>query len=598
MALVNVAVELAKSGQRVLIVDFDLEAPGLDTFNLPRPQKAPKGIVDFVHEYLDSGESPDVTQFVYRSAIPNLDGELWVMPAGSPGNEYDRRFKLIDWRDLYETRDGYLLFEDLKEQWDQQLQPDYVLIDSRTGHTDVSGICTRQLPDSVVLFFFPNEQNRRGLETIVQQIKGESATERKRDIKLHFVMSNVPELDDEEGYLAGNVSKIQESLGFEEPSAVVHHYPSPALLVQTVFTLERPRTKLAQEYEMLTKVIRRDNLEDREVALEFLEEVSTRTRARRFLAGRLEPRLLQIEKKHGEDTEVLTRLALLYRRMRRFDEALTLLEHAGDLKAKGAEFYLARAELYIIKQNLDAALGDVKELLRAPDATYIEVSAAARILQQRFPNSLTELLESPAFIRLDADGKYYVANELQENRQGLSVSAEIIRRLLDKQELLPELNLIIPNHLGLAYIGLGRYEDAINVILSDGTRSVEDLGLADSFNFAVAQWGMSGKPSPKLFKRVIELGKESSDESANGHQCLALAFWILNDIDKAGARLNESWQRIVTQPRPEFSCWSYLMRGRDEFVTDLDEMKRLFNGEDIEPRFIRETKPSHDGATQ
>ena len=37
MALVNVAVELVRQGRRVLAVDFDLEAPGLDTFDLPRP---------------------------------------------------------------------------------------------------------------------------------------------------------------------------------------------------------------------------------------------------------------------------------------------------------------------------------------------------------------------------------------------------------------------------------------------------------------------------------------------------------------------------------------------------------------------------------
>ena len=34
MALVNVAVELAQRGRRVLAVDFDLEAPGIDTFEL------------------------------------------------------------------------------------------------------------------------------------------------------------------------------------------------------------------------------------------------------------------------------------------------------------------------------------------------------------------------------------------------------------------------------------------------------------------------------------------------------------------------------------------------------------------------------------
>ncbi|MEM6301295.1 MAG: AAA family ATPase, partial [Pseudomonadota bacterium] len=43
MAMMNVASELVAAGRRVLVVDFDLEAPGLDTFNLPCPQDRPKG---------------------------------------------------------------------------------------------------------------------------------------------------------------------------------------------------------------------------------------------------------------------------------------------------------------------------------------------------------------------------------------------------------------------------------------------------------------------------------------------------------------------------------------------------------------------------
>ena len=42
-ALVNVGVELAKRGRRVLLVDFDLEAPGIDTYPLPKPKEAPIG---------------------------------------------------------------------------------------------------------------------------------------------------------------------------------------------------------------------------------------------------------------------------------------------------------------------------------------------------------------------------------------------------------------------------------------------------------------------------------------------------------------------------------------------------------------------------
>ena len=39
MSLVNVGVQLAESGKKVLLVDFDLEAPGLPTFALTKPQE-------------------------------------------------------------------------------------------------------------------------------------------------------------------------------------------------------------------------------------------------------------------------------------------------------------------------------------------------------------------------------------------------------------------------------------------------------------------------------------------------------------------------------------------------------------------------------
>ncbi len=63
---------------------------------------------------------------------------------------------------------------------------------------DSSGICTRQLPDSVIILFFPNEQNLRGLTQVVRDIRAESDGPRDKSIALHFVMSNVPGLDDED----------------------------------------------------------------------------------------------------------------------------------------------------------------------------------------------------------------------------------------------------------------------------------------------------------------------------------------------------------------------------------------------------------------
>ena len=96
MALVNVAVELAQRGRRVLAVDFDLEAPGLDTFKVFRSRKKRSGIVDFVAEYLEAGRAPAVEHFVHKSkGVGENGGCLWVMPSGEQHGRYATSFRGI-----------------------------------------------------------------------------------------------------------------------------------------------------------------------------------------------------------------------------------------------------------------------------------------------------------------------------------------------------------------------------------------------------------------------------------------------------------------------------------------------------------------------
>ncbi len=252
MALVNVAVHLARRRRRVLAVDFDLEAPGLDTFPLLRPDPPVRGLVDFVHEYLESDRAPDVGDFLGRS--PTVDN-LWIMPSGADHGGYAASFGEMDWGALFERREGYLLFEDLKAQWQKTLDPDYVLIDSRTGFADTVGICTRHLPDAVTVLFFPNAQNLRGLTKIVGDIRSEAERPREKKIALHFVMSNVPDLDDENDILVDIKARFQKDLAFDQEPQIVHRYDSLSLLNQMVFAQERPKSRLAREYAALADAI-------------------------------------------------------------------------------------------------------------------------------------------------------------------------------------------------------------------------------------------------------------------------------------------------------------------------------------------------------
>jgi MinD-like ATPase involved in chromosome partitioning or flagellar assembly len=275
MALVNVAAELARRGRKVLVVDFDLEAPGLETYKHLRPQKPNPGIVEYVTEYRRTNAVPHLLDYIYEAKakpIGKKGGRLWVMPAGRRDRAYRNALANLDWQRLYAHEEGFLLFEDTKEGWKQELKPDYVLIDSRTGDTDVLGICTRQLPDAVVLMFTPNEQNLAGLENVVRDIRREETEGLKKTIRLHFVAANVPDLDDEKGILRRQAEAFRKRLGIRNFSGVIRRYENLSLLDQSVFTIDRPHTRLARSYQRLLRTLRKDNPADRKGALMFLED--------------------------------------------------------------------------------------------------------------------------------------------------------------------------------------------------------------------------------------------------------------------------------------------------------------------------------------
>ena len=192
------------------------------------------------------------------------DGDIWLMPACSVASNSKRNYHQIDWVDLYENHDGFLLMEDVKQQWQDSLAPDHVLIDCSSGFSDIGSICTRQLPDAVVILFFPDQQNRHGLVRVVKEIQAEKNGSRQKDIHLHFVVSNVPDLDDEHQILERNISQFKESLELDDDLLFIHRYDSLALLNQEVFTQARPNTRLAAEYRKIVDSIVAGNSHNRD----------------------------------------------------------------------------------------------------------------------------------------------------------------------------------------------------------------------------------------------------------------------------------------------------------------------------------------------
>ena len=535
MALVNVAVDLARQGRRVLAVDFDLEAPGLDTFDLPRPRAPSPGIIDFVNAFLATGHAPNVEDYLFESlGVANGDGNLWIMPSGAHQDSYAANFAQIDWGTLYDKHDGYLLFEDVKEQWRSCIQPDYVLIDSRTGHTDVGGICTRQLPDAVVVLFFPNAQNLRGLTKVVRDIRAEGMEPRNRAIDLHFVMSNVPDLDDEDKILERIITSFQTDLGFENEPLVIHRYDSLSLLNQVIFTKDRPRSRLAKEYRGLTSEIIRGNLEDRVGALDYITRMQIRS-----IPGEVgqspedvDTHLKKIETNHRADGEVLFRLGALRADDGFADEAVGLFTKAIELGYPDPEVYLRRAHIRRSDHNdHEGASRDAMEALCFSDASRGQVRRAFAMLAQ---DQRMSAAISVAVTALEPRERVWIASELNGTRIDAATAVAMISPLLIDDHLPKEALHDARQALVLSYIALGRFYEALEAIRNEEP-DVSRMRIYFAFNFGMALWGQRSQVVREPFDRVLEIERSNpqEDPDANFYQCMAIANWAVGDTDRA-----------------------------------------------------------------
>ena len=605
MALVNVAVELAQRGRRVLVVDFDLEAPGLDTFSIFRTRKRRPGIVDFVTDYLDTGRAPEVERFIHESKeVGNGGGCLWIMPSGEQHAKYVTSFREIDWLDLYERRDGYLLFEDLKAQWGQFVKPDYVLIDSRTGHTDTGGICTRQLPDAVAILFFPNDQNLRGLTTVVQNIRSEARSSRNKRIDLHFVMSNVPDLDDEDRVLEKKIDSFREKLGFTGEPLILHRYDSLSLLNQVVFTKERPRSRLAKEYCELVDGIVGLNLGDREGALDYINTVGERWRSRGGASespDTLGQHLKEIEKAHADDGEVLFALGAFMEDDREQDRAAALFRRAMEVGYTDPEMYVRLARVRAANGDHRGASEDAMRALQDDRLTLRLVREAVRLVA---PERAEEIAGTRAVASLDVGDCVWLAGELDRSPLEASIAAAMLEPIVDGFVSDPDGGDAVTSELAVKYIGMGACDEAAQ-LLGLGGREVDDMDVRDAFNYAMAAWGATGEVVLGPFSRVVELDRNNpesgqQDPNPNYYQCMAIAYWATGDTNMA-AGFVELARAAVEPVKWEiwsgslFSCWRYYQPSSSEFLEDLDEIESLINGDTSrKPRFMTAAENSSE----
>lgn len=202
-----VAWHLAKQGRRVLVLDLDLEAPGLSSGLLPKDRRPEFGIVDwFVEDAVGQGEA--VLEYMVGTSplAQDLEGQIWVAP--SPGaNPGDYLAKLGRcYLDLPQTDgDGHEPWEKrlvrLIKGLERRVEADVVLIDVRAGLTDLSSVPVTDLGADVLFFALDTDQTWAGYELLFEHWRRTEAIRALRE-RLRVVAAMVPEIDQTE-YLEG-----------------------------------------------------------------------------------------------------------------------------------------------------------------------------------------------------------------------------------------------------------------------------------------------------------------------------------------------------------------------------------------------------------
>jgi MinD-like ATPase involved in chromosome partitioning or flagellar assembly len=220
LALANAATYLARLGQNVFALDLDLEAPGLHhKFRLHAQRPLPDitaGIVDCIYAFFKQNASLEkIAPYVVQ--VPSEqegDGRIFLMPAGNVLTaSYWRRLAELDWHELFykDEAEGIPFFLELKERIREEFKPDYLLIDARTGVTEIGGVATTLLPDKVVCLLLNNQENLEGAREVLRAIQRASKQRQKR-IDVIPVLARLPVLPpgemERESKLARQVRKF------------------------------------------------------------------------------------------------------------------------------------------------------------------------------------------------------------------------------------------------------------------------------------------------------------------------------------------------------------------------------------------------------
>ncbi|MBP2452667.1 uncharacterized protein YegP (UPF0339 family)/MinD-like ATPase involved in chromosome partitioning or flagellar assembly [Mycolicibacterium lutetiense] len=168
--MANTAILAARLGMSVMMVDLDLEAPGLP-YKFPNQPRAKHGVLD----WLTAEEPPTVNDIATQLDVPRPfrpGGSLHMVAAGPPPSiDYLHGMRSLQKGALADDSSVAVhmlvsLCDAIRDRW----APDLLLLDARTGVTTTNFITTRVLADDVVALTLNNPEQLEGTRAVLQSL--------------------------------------------------------------------------------------------------------------------------------------------------------------------------------------------------------------------------------------------------------------------------------------------------------------------------------------------------------------------------------------------------------------------------------------------
>ena len=185
-AVAACAFALAQAGLRVLVLDLDLESPGLSASLLPPDRQPAFGITDWlVEDLVNNGDAVSGALSALSPVSNASGGEIRVVPAhGREPGEYLSKLgriwmpKFVDGRrQAWSER-----LERLLRELEGEHQPQVVLIDSRAGIDEIASACVTDLGASrIFLFALDSHQTWSAYRLLFKHWQQHGAAEQIRD---------------------------------------------------------------------------------------------------------------------------------------------------------------------------------------------------------------------------------------------------------------------------------------------------------------------------------------------------------------------------------------------------------------------------------